>query len=457
MNEEEVIYVLRKEEETDTLTVETVEVKFPYQDDLEGFERLYGDPNASLLDLQGLVQRTSLKELTKAIDYCSTLDAAWESDRFMGMNLMTVDEYRSEISRGADPTRTMLYLKENFYKAIKKRVVPYAVTHQYGILDDDRSVLAYSHRRCGWSFPLFHLDNDVKVCYQTNFGYGRSSYFYTQIFYKGIAILPYSDWVLYRYAKMIEIIKYTKVHLVQNGYEEWKDTLMITADIYNLAARDPERFVKDYIIGEVEKMVSGLEDILNADQTYRIVTSKHNSKTQITLTGDLLVLFKGEKISGALSFLDQLLKLVPVFNDVVSYMQRIMNCNLAIIGELQGTISRMMEEVKSLEQDIERLTLDYTRLKDLHEERMESKRREEKEALAGNSSICDETDFGQFKKVIQKIHDSFDEVKYEEVHKKYEEMCSSRDKIKGFIQKLSDYLKTIEKHRGYMTEKNLTA
>ena len=457
MNEEKVIYVLREEEATDTMSVDTVEVEFPYQDDLESFERLYMDSKASLLDLQGFIQRTSLKVLTKAIDYCSTLDAAWESDRFMDMNLMTDDEYSSKISRSADPTGTMLCLKEDFYEAIKNRVVPYAVTHHYGILDDDHSVLAYSHRRCGWSFPMFHLDNDVKVCYLTNFGYGRSSYFYTQVFYKDIAILPYSDWVLYRYADMIEIIEYTKVHLVKNGYEEWKDTLMFTADIYNLAARDPERFVNDYIIGEVEKMVSGLEDILNADQTYRIVTSKHNPNTQITLIGDLLVLFKGEKISGALGFLDQLLKLVPVFNDVVSYMQRIMNCNLAIIGELQGTISRMKVELESLEQDIERLTPDYTRLRDLHEERMESKRREEEEALAGNSSICDEADFGQFNKVMQKIHDSFDEVKYEVMHKKYEEKCSSRDKIKGFIQKLSYYLKTIEKHRDYMTDKNLIA
>lgn len=457
MNEEDVIYVLRKEEETDTLMVDTVEVEFPFQDDLEDFERLHGDPNASLLDLQGLVQRSSLKVLTKAIDYCSTLDAAWESDRFMGMNLMTDDEYNSEISRSADPTGTMLCLKDNFYKAIEKRVVPYAVTHHYGVLDDDSSVLAYSHRRCGWSFPLFQLDNDVKVCYLTNFGYGRSSYFYTQVFYKDIAILPYSDWVLYRYADMIEIIEYTKVHLVKNGYEEWKDTLMFTADIYNLAAKDPERFVNDYIIGEVEKMVSGLEDILNADQTYRIVTSKHNPNTQISLSGDLLVLFKGEKISGALGFLDQLLKLVPVFNDVVNYMQRIMNCNLAIIGQLQGTISRMMLELECLEKDIERLAPDHTRLEDLHEERMVSKRREEEEALAGNSSICDEADFGQFNKVMQKILDSFDEVNYEEVHKKYVEMYSSRDRIKGFIQKLSHYLKTIEKHRGYMTEKNLIA
>ena len=111
MNEEKVIYVLRKEK-TDTLKVDTVEVEFPCQDDLEDFERLHGDPNASLLDLQGFLQRTSLKILTKAIDYCSTLDAAWESDRFMGMNLMTDDEYSNEISRSADPTGTMLCLKD---------------------------------------------------------------------------------------------------------------------------------------------------------------------------------------------------------------------------------------------------------------------------------------------------------------------------------------------------------
>ena len=38
MNEEKVIYILRKEE-TDTLKVDTVEVEFPCQDDLEDFER----------------------------------------------------------------------------------------------------------------------------------------------------------------------------------------------------------------------------------------------------------------------------------------------------------------------------------------------------------------------------------------------------------------------------------
>ena len=123
------------------MSVDTVEVEFPYQDDLESFERLYMDSKASLLDLQGFIQRTSLKVLTKAIDYCSTLDAAWESDRFMDMNLMTDDEYSSKISRSADPTGTMLCLKEDFYEAIKNRVVPYAVTHHYGILDDDHSAI----------------------------------------------------------------------------------------------------------------------------------------------------------------------------------------------------------------------------------------------------------------------------------------------------------------------------
>ena len=78
------------------------------------------------------------------------------------------------------------YMREarlNYYRRIKNRDLPATLENLYYTLGKDPSVLAYSHRRVGWASPEFKLNDDIKVAFLTNFGYGRASYFFLQIHY----------------------------------------------------------------------------------------------------------------------------------------------------------------------------------------------------------------------------------------------------------------------------------
>ena len=110
--------------------------------------------------------------------------------------------------------------------------------------------------------------------------------------------------------------------------------MAFTADVYNSAVNDPESFVQKNILNEVEEMVSGLEKIQSAS-SYRMQESFFNPNS-IMISGDDMVRFKGEKISGALGFLDQLQTLAPITDKVGSYIERIMNCNFSVVAELEN-------------------------------------------------------------------------------------------------------------------------
>ena len=148
----------------------------------------------------------------------------------------------------------------------------------YYDLNKESSILAYSHRRVGWASPAFDLNNDIKVVYLTNFGYGSASYFFLQIYYKGIGILPYSQWVHYRKACASDIIRYTRRYHLNN--EEWMKTMTFTADTYNSAVADPASFVQKNILNEVEEMVSGLEKIQSASTMRIRICERHDRITE---------------------------------------------------------------------------------------------------------------------------------------------------------------------------------
>ena len=69
---------------------------------------------------------------------------------------------------------------------IKKRIIPYLLDKAYKNFENKKYILAFSHRRVGWSFPNLQLSNEFEVIFKTNFGYGSSSYFFTNIKYKKI-------------------------------------------------------------------------------------------------------------------------------------------------------------------------------------------------------------------------------------------------------------------------------
>lgn len=453
--------VLRKVENEDKVKVDFVELKFKYQDQLDELRRMVDNDNRSVLDMQDYVKGSSLRRLSLDFDFCSCLSDSYQW--IPCLQAITFSDYQKKIDeydKRGDKVGKETYARDQrqrFYNRIAYRVLPAKLEDLSNDLYKDPSVLAYSHRRVGWASPAFNLNNDIKVVYLTNFGYGSASYFFLQIYYKGIGILPYSQWVHYRKACASEIIRYTRRYHLDN--QEWMKTMAFTADVYNSAVSDPASFAEKNILNEVEEMVSGLENIQSAT-SYRAQESFFNPKT-IIITGDDMVRFKGEKISGALGFLDQLQTLAPITDKVGFYIKRIMNCNYAVAAELEEAITSKKKYLETILTSIEKEQPKWDKLSsknDVYNE-MRSEMHDaiaEEEEFKGKawSTIRDERD-----KRFAKDHPEYVAFKaeYDAEHKVYYDLCAKRDQVQSFIEEILSYLDKIEKHKDYMEENNIAA
>lgn len=456
------ICVLRRVENEDRVKVDFVELKSPWQDQLDELKRMADNDNRTVIDLQDYVKGSSLRRFTSDFDYCSCLSDSYQW--ICCMEDISFADYRAGIEqfdKNKDAKGKERYAREarqRYYKRIEYRNLPATLENMYYSLGKDSSVMAFSHRRVGWASPEFKLNDDVKVAFLTNFGYGRASYFFLQIFYKGIGILPYSEWVHYRIASTYDIIRYTRRYHLANS--EWIKAMSFTADAYNAAAACPAAFIQKNILNEVEEMVSGLEAILKT-KGYRVLENYFNPGHGVVISGDELMLFKGEKISGALDFLDQLQKLVVITDNVNSYIRRIMNCNLSVVTELQGAIAEKNKYIESVLSQIEKEQHVWNAISEKNNEY--SKMREEmykliekEEGFQGNtySVICDERN-----KRFAKEYPEYDSFKrdFDAEEKKYNDLCSKRDKAQAFVKELQTYLDKIEAHKNYMIENNIAA
>lgn len=453
--------VLRKNENENRVKVDFVELKFKYQDQLDELERMVNNDNRTVLDMQDFVEGSKLRRLTFDFDFCSCL---W--DAYQGLSSlpsisyedyqMKMDEYEKKGETAQRDTYAKK-MRENYFNNIMRRVLPAMIEDLSNELHADPSILAFSHRRVGWASPAFNLNNDLQVLYLTNFGYGSASYFFLQIYYKGIGILPYSHWVHYRRASASEIIRYTRRYHLDN--QEWKKTMAFTADIYNAAVSEPSTFVEKNILNEVEEMVSGLEAIRHSDK-YCVQESFFNPDS-IIITGDNLIRFKGEKISGALDFLDQLQTLAPITDKVGAYIKRIMNCNLSIIDELKDAITYKKKILKPILENIDKEQPKWDELSAKNNEY--AKMREEL-----YNAISEEDEFyGKSWNAINaecdtrfaKEHPEYDSFKkeYDAEHDVYYSLCAKRDNAQSFIDEIQKYLDKIESHIDYMVENNIAA
>jgi hypothetical protein len=133
----------------------------------------------------------------------------------------------------------------------------------------DKSILAYSHCINGWSNPLFKLTEKFSVEIKTNFGYGRSSYFYVKIIYDGIELYSLHDIIRYRFIKTNEIINYTKAFGVRQEIKDnegikyiykiesshWDEAMAYVTKLCNQSLADEKEYFERYITIQVKKLI----------------------------------------------------------------------------------------------------------------------------------------------------------------------------------------------------------
>lgn len=318
---------------------------------------------------------SKLRALLSNFDYCGILDLPWENglpdvSLSFGGQYPSVYPDKKTYSEERKKQDKQLLLHD-----LRTRLAAYHLAEtckKCETMLESGEILAFSHRKVGWSNPAYNsFDDNFSIEVKTNFGYGASSYFYTLIKYKHINITPFSDWVLYGYARAYEIVTYTSKHPLCN--ESWLDTMEYLCDAYNLYIRDETAFVQKYIIEECEQMVTGIETFLNGNhfqfldwQRFHYAEEREKAKSKnendempsskfhyLTwrryfinreFEGRNLIEFRASKISGALTFIEQILNLSKVI-DVESYIKRIENCCNTLTPILISELASIAEEL----------------------------------------------------------------------------------------------------------------
>ena len=367
--------VLRKRENKEEIYVDYIELKFPYDDLLQELKNMVSNPNRHFYELENFIKSNPLKELLGAFpSYCRILSDPWQDDPIKNPIVQNYESYPLEhyiktlhgldekIKKEpnefkqkiiTDKTNFIEYVRKNVWINISERKIAYILENAYKNFNPkiNSNILAHSHRYIGYSFPEFScLGSDFHVKYNTNFGYGSVSFFYSNIRYKNIDLLFYRDWIYYQFAKTNTILQYTRKHNLCN--ESWLEAMELTIEIYNKSISNPKKFVENWILNECEEMVSGLENLLKNSEK---IKENFHGKFFSCLKGWELISFKGNKASGALSLLRKIkeqcaeLKIEDNANRII---ERVMNCNQYIHKELTEGVVNLKNEIDSLNEEL---------------------------------------------------------------------------------------------------------
>lgn len=237
--------------------------------------------------------------------------------------------------------------------------------------------IVFSHRYYGWSQPLYSLNKDFQIEFKTNFGYGYSSYFYLVMYYKGIQIFNFLDWVDYGIADLSQMHKYSIKYTDQPLDDEkelgqtnkrnesisnelWVQAIEDAKEACNLYLGREDAFIRKHIIDNLDGMVSRLEKIIDTNdieinKKYRSSEYKFSSycfsKEEVSKVKSMNV--KGYMISGVLGFIDQVLNLEEVIS-VQSYLERILSLNKRLKPMLESEILRNEEMKRKIESEVKK-------------------------------------------------------------------------------------------------------
>lgn len=217
----------------------------------------------------------------------------------------------------------------------------------------------YSKEIIGWSSFTHQISDDIKIALKTNFGFGNAAYFLLAVQYKGLDILPYSYIVKYYKAGMADIVRCTRSY--SPCRESWTASFDFLSDFVNNSIADPEGFVESYIMREVTEMMQGLEAIAVNPKSFidRIGSRKadpcvinvrpmfNDDRVRMqSYPDETPVLFKVEKITGALEFLDSLSAIAKEVKAIRPHIDRLLEINFTLYPEIQDAIAKINEKIE---------------------------------------------------------------------------------------------------------------
>ena len=226
----------------------------------------------------------------------------------------------------------------------------------------------FSTEYIGLKSFVYDINNDIQFSLHTNFCYGQSSHFVVNLTYKGINILPYSMAVTYYYANMVDIIRYTRMY--EPCRSNWNIALDFVTKISNEAITNPSEFVHNWIINEIQMMMSGLKRFADNPSTafkgllknksiggLSTIRNKSNSEDYDykIYPHEMEIAKQAEKISGALNFLTNLESLSQIFPEVSNNIQAIKDMNINLLPTFVKNIDDISKEVEQSRSLVTRL------------------------------------------------------------------------------------------------------
>ena len=356
------------------------------------------------------IKNNALKEYFKSqnsFDYCIIL-----GDRFLPLipkNLLsTLESYYEKIDlarllyldnlnnvNDENNKQTLHEIEENYFniqsdikselcKFLALWIHAYRIEKAYDNVRADSKNLTFSHRFYGWhgNNEIYKINDNLKVEFNSNFGYGDSSYFYIVLYFKDLKIFPFMDWTNYKYANASKMRSYTKrlheakIGITENGrrkdiveihQEDWDKGMDYLVLACNLAIQDEKQFIETYIWKPVAIMVTDLENIFdrNDDELNREFRSfdygLEKYQSQVDIKKIKLMNIKGQKIVGSLDFLSEISKLRE-FMDTEIYINRINDINIRLLPKLTITLEECQKLDKILQDKINNL---FERLKEI--------------------------------------------------------------------------------------------
>ena len=270
--------------------------------------------------------------------------------------------------------------KADYFQGIRRYLYAWyyhEALKRYRILERLGSdVKMYSTEIHGWNARQYPINEKVEIKLLTNFAYRNSSYFKVVLIYEGIPIVPYSFYVIYYYAHARDVLAATRSYRLLR--ECWKPALEFVRDAANFAMDDPERFAKEWIMGEVGKLIAGLEEIMhnpkramgrwldaNPDPETAYIRIRNLSdaerKVYACYPEEMLIEFKAAKIAFSLDFVESLKALKTIYDkvdDVVSQIRLLVN-------GVQPEIEEAIEKIQCQLQWLSRLQAAWKRRHDI--------------------------------------------------------------------------------------------
>lgn len=223
------------------------------------------------------------------------------------------------------------------------------------------------------------VNKDLKILARTNFCYGSSTYFHIIVKYKNVELLPFGEWVKYYYAGYNSIMQYTRSYICIR--DSWRYAMDFLELFVNKAIENPDEFVKKDVIYEVNSLIEGLNEIFHMtdddfekrlevrhiaedeDRYIGISSARHANEKEREYykirKSESAMIFKMEKISGALYFLNNLKSISAIIPEVDESINRIIELNNLIYPNIVEAIPPISLEIKNLTCELHKIEREY--------------------------------------------------------------------------------------------------